>query len=71
VHPDQRRQRFPQAIHAAHADVVASDGATHRGSHDRPDGRALHPVSASATNTRRSPHPASSALSSAAGRAPI
>ena len=56
INPDQFQQSFLQwiqAVQTVRADVIAIDGKTHRGSHDRPDGKtALHLVSAWAAENR-------------------
>ena len=56
INPDQFQQSFLQWIQAVQqrrTDVIAIDGKTHRGSHDRPNGKsALHLVSAWAAENR-------------------
>ena len=56
INPDQFQQSFLQWIQAMQqrrTDVIAIDGKTHRGSHDRPNGKsALHLVRAWAAENR-------------------
>jgi predicted transposase YbfD/YdcC len=56
IDPEQFQHSFltwVQALQHARADVIAIDGKTHRGSHDRPNGKAaLHLVSAWAAENR-------------------
>lgn len=56
INPDQFQQSFLQwiqAVQTVRADIIAIDGKTHRGSHDRPNGKtALHLVSAWAAENR-------------------
>jgi predicted transposase YbfD/YdcC len=56
VDPEQFQHSFltwVQALQRVRADLIAIDGKTHRGSHDRPNGKAaLHLVSAWATENR-------------------
>lgn len=56
IDPEQFQRSFlawVQVIQQAHPDVIAIDGKTHRGSHDRPHGTsALHLVSAWAAENR-------------------
>ncbi len=56
IDPEQFQQRFLswiQAVQTVRTDVIALDGKTHRGSHDRPNGKAaLHLVSSWATENR-------------------
>ncbi len=56
INPDQFQQSFlqwVQAVQTVRTDIIAIDGKTHRGSHDRPNGQAaLHLVSAWAAENR-------------------
>ena len=56
INPDQFQQSFLQWIQSVQqrrTDVIAIDGKTHRGSHDRPNGKSvLHLVSAWAAENR-------------------
>lgn len=56
IDPEQFQRSFltwVQAIQSVHPEVIAIDGKTHRGSHDRPNGKAaLHLISAWATENR-------------------
>jgi hypothetical protein len=56
INPDQFQHSFfqwVQAVQTVRTDVIAIDGKTHRGSHDRPNGQdALNLVSAWATENR-------------------
>ncbi len=54
----QRLLQWIQAVQTVRADVMAIDGTTHRGSHDRPNGKAaLHLISAWAAENRLAPRP--------------
>jgi hypothetical protein len=59
INPEQFQQsvlQWIQAVQTVRADVLAIDGKTHRGSHDRPNGKAaLHLISAWAAENRLAP----------------